>query len=83
LSAPACEAERIEKAVRFFAILLITVYQKIVSPALPPSCRYFPTCSQYAKEAIVKYGFLKGSYLATRRLLRCHPFHAGGYDPVP
>ena len=68
---------------RFFAILLIMIYQKIISPAFPPSCRYVPTCSQYAKEAIIKHGFLKGLYLATRRLLRCHPFHAGGYDPVP
>ena len=68
---------------KFFAIFLITVYQKIISPALAPSCRYVPTCSQYAKEAIVKHGFLKGLYLAIRRLLRCHPFHAGGYDPVP
>lgn len=79
----ACEAERIEKAVRFLAIFLITVYKKIISPAFAPSCRYVPTCSQYAKDAIVKHGFLKGSYLAIRRLLRCHPFHAGGYDPVP
>ena len=68
---------------RFFAILLIMIYQKIISPAFPPSCRYVPTCSQYAKEAIIKHGFLKGLYLATRRLLRCHPFHAGGYDPIP
>jgi hypothetical protein len=59
------------------------IYQKVISPAFPPSCRYFPTCSQYAKEAIVKYGLIKGSYLAARRLLRCHPFHEGGYDPVP
>ncbi len=68
---------------RFVAVFLITLYQMLVSPALPPSCRYVPTCSQYAKEALLKYGFLKGSWLAARRLLRCHPFHAGGYDPVP
>jgi hypothetical protein len=68
---------------RTILAFLITLYQKIVSPAFPPSCRFVPTCSQYAKEAILKHGALKGSYLAVRRLLRCHPFHAGGYDPVP
>lgn len=68
---------------KFIAVFLIVVYQKIISPAFPPSCRFVPTCSQYAREAIMKHGFLKGSYLAVRRLLRCHPFHAGGYDPVP
>ena len=68
---------------RFVAVFVIIVYQKSVSPVFPPSCRYVPTCSQYAKEAIVKYGLFKGSYLAGRRLLRCHPFPAGGYAPVP
>ncbi len=68
---------------RYIAVFLVAAYQAIVSPWLPPSCRYVPTCSQYAKEALLKYGFLKGSYLAARRLLRCHPLHAGGYDPVP
>jgi uncharacterized protein len=68
---------------RHVAAFLITVYQKIISPAFPPSCRFVPTCSQYAKEAIIRHGFIKGSYLAARRLLRCHPFHVGGYDPVP
>jgi uncharacterized protein len=69
--------------VRAIAVFLITVYQKLVSPLFPPSCRFVPTCSQYAKEAIVKFGIARGSYLAARRILRCHPFHAGGYDPVP
>jgi hypothetical protein len=69
--------------VKFVAVFLIRLYQGIISPALPPSCRYVPTCSQYAVEALMKHGFFKGSYLAARRLLRCHPFHAGGYDPVP
>ena len=68
---------------KFIAVFLIAVYQQIISPAFPPSCRFVPTCSQYAKEAIMKYGFFKGLYLGVRRLLRCHPFHAGGYDPVP
>lgn len=58
-------------------------YQRFISPALPPSCRYSPTCSQYALEAITKYGAIKGSWLAMRRLVRCHPFHPGGFDPVP
>jgi len=63
--------------------LLIRGYQRFISPALPPSCRFSPTCSQYALEAITKYGAIKGSWLAMRRLVRCHPFHPGGFDPVP
>jgi putative membrane protein insertion efficiency factor len=62
---------------------LIRFYRKHVSPLRPPCCRYIPTCSEYALEAIGKYGAWKGSWLALRRLLRCHPFHKGGYDPVP
>ena len=61
----------------------IRFYQKNISPARPPCCRYLPTCSQYALEAIEKYGALKGGWLAFRRILRCNPFHKGGYDPVP
>jgi putative membrane protein insertion efficiency factor len=64
-------------------IFLIRVYQKLISPLLPPSCRFYPTCSEYACQAIQKYGAFKGAYLAVRRLLRCHPWHAPGYDPVP
>jgi putative membrane protein insertion efficiency factor len=64
-------------------VFLITLYQRIVSPFLPPSCRFYPTCSQYAREALEKHGVLKGIFLSIRRLLKCHPFHAGGYDPVP
>jgi uncharacterized protein len=62
---------------------LITLYQRFVSPAFPPRCRFYPTCSQYGKEAILRYGPFKGGYLAIRRLLRCHPLHPGGFDPVP
>lgn len=62
---------------------LIRFYQRQISPGLPPSCRFIPTCSEYARQAIEKYGALKGTYLAVRRLLKCHPFHPGGYDPVP
>lgn len=64
-------------------LLGIRVYQVGISPLLGPSCRYYPTCSQYALEAIEKYGALKGGWLAVRRILRCHPFRPGGYDPVP
>ena len=62
----------------------IRFYQKHISPAFPARCRYYPTCSRYAYEAITKYGALKGSWLALKRLARCHPFHKGDYfDPVP
>jgi len=62
---------------------MIRLYQRAISPLLPPSCRYFPTCSAYAYEAISRYGPVKGLILAVKRILRCHPFHEGGYDPVP
>ena len=61
----------------------VRFYQQAISPYLPPSCRYVPTCSTYAIQAIEKYGAAKGSYLAAKRILRCNPFHKGGYDPVP
>ena len=65
-------------------LALIRFYQRHISPGLPPRCRFIPTCSQYAVEAIEKYGALKGGWLALRRLLRCHPFYKGNfYDPVP
>ena len=63
-------------------ILIIKGYQKFISPLFPPTCRFYPTCSQYSIEAIRKYGALKGIYLTIRRLLKCHPFHSGGYDPL-
>jgi hypothetical protein len=62
---------------------LIRGYQIVLSPVLPPSCRFHPSCSQYALEAVTRHGALKGGWLAARRLARCHPFHPGGYDPVP
>ena len=65
------------------AILLILFYQKCISPLFPPHCRFYPTCSQYALEAVEKYGFLRGGFLAVKRILKCHPYHKGGYDPVP
>ncbi|KIL34343.1 hypothetical protein SD71_20095 [Cohnella kolymensis] len=61
----------------------IHFYRKFISPLTPPSCRFAPTCSAYALEAIEVHGALKGSYLAVRRICKCHPFHRGGFDPVP
>ncbi len=61
----------------------IRLYQKLVSPALPPSCRFAPSCSEYARQAVEKHGVLRGLWLGLGRLLRCHPFRPGGYDPVP
>jgi len=61
----------------------IAFYRRHISPLRPPCCRFIPTCSAYAYEAITKYGAAKGLWLAIRRLLKCHPFHKGGYDPVP
>jgi len=61
---------------------LINVYRKFISPMKPPSCRFIPTCSEYALEAVGRYGAMKGMKMALRRILRCHPFHPGGYDPV-
>ena len=62
---------------------LIVVYQRVISPLLGPACRYEPSCSEYARQAVEKYGAARGSWMGIRRLLRCHPFHEGGYDPVP
>ena len=62
---------------------IIKFYQKAISPLTPPSCRFHPTCSNYGLEAIETHGALKGSWLAIRRISKCHPFHEGGYDPVP
>ena len=64
-------------------VLAVRFYQVGISPILPPSCRYYPTCSAYAIEALEKYGAIKGSWLGIRRILRCHPFRIGGFDPVP
>ena len=64
-------------------ILLIRGYRILISPLFPPSCRFNPTCSQYALEAVERFGVFKGGWLAIKRILRCHPLHPGGYDPVP
>jgi len=63
-------------------LALLTAYKRWVSPLLPPSCRYVPSCSDYAMEAVERFGVLRGSWLAAGRVLRCHPFVRGGYDPV-
>lgn len=64
-------------------LALVGCYRAFISPLFPPSCRYVPTCSEYALEAIGKYGALKGGWLTAKRICRCHPFREGGYDPVP
>jgi putative membrane protein insertion efficiency factor len=64
-------------------ILFVTIYREIISPMFRPCCRYYPSCSIYALEALRKYGPFKGSVLFLKRILRCHPFSKGGYDPVP
>ena len=68
---------------KYVLIGMIKGYRRFISPYTAPSCRFIPTCSEYALEAVEKYGALKGGYLAARRILRCNPFHPGGYDPVP
>jgi len=68
---------------KFVVLALIRLYQNTLSRALPPSCRFYPSCSQYSYEAIDKYGIWRGGWLGFRRVLRCHPFNPGGYDPVP
>ena len=69
--------------IRKIFCLPIRFYQKAISPLFPACCRFTPTCSQYALEAVEKYGVLKGSFLAFKRILRCNPYSKGGYDPVP
>ena len=68
---------------RWLALKLIRGYQIGISPMLPPSCRYVPTCSEYGLEAITRYGILRGGWMTVRRIARCHPFAKGGHDPVP
>jgi len=71
------------KWLRDFAILLVRGYRRFVSPWLPPACRFYPTCSEYAMQALESHGLLRGTALAIWRLARCHPFSKGGFDPIP
>lgn len=74
---------RLKAFLSWLLVLPIRFYQIAISPLLGPSCRFTPTCSEYARQAILKHGPLKGLYLAVRRLMRCHPWGGSGYDPVP
>jgi len=76
-------AAAIRRASIAILVAPIRFYQLYLSPLTPPSCRFTPTCSEYARQAIIKHGPLRGLYLAIRRLLRCHPWGGSGYDPVP
>jgi putative membrane protein insertion efficiency factor len=69
--------------VKYLLMGLIRVYQETLSKVLPPTCRFEPSCSHYGYEAIARYGAIRGSWLAVKRVARCHPFNPGGYDPVP
>lgn len=73
----------VKQLIMWLFLLLIKIYQTCISPLTPAACRYTPTCSQYAKEAILKYGPFRGGWLALKRILRCNPFGGSGYDPVP
>lgn len=82
---PPKKTEKVEQKITLVAMLLLMLvkgYRYGISPLFPPCCRYVPTCSEYAVEAIARYGALRGGWLAFCRILRCHPFAAGGYDPV-
>ncbi len=69
--------------IRAFLILLVRIYRRLVAPGLPAACRFYPSCSAYAEGALRRHGAAKGTWLTARRLVRCHPFHPGGIDPVP
>ena len=78
-----CALRKLISYLRLLCILPIRFYQLVISPLLPPACRFYPTCSAYAIEAILRHGVFYGSWLTLKRLLRCHPWGGSGYDPVP
>lgn len=65
------------------ALVLLRAYKRVISPLLPPACRFYPSCSEYAAQAIAKHGVVRGGILAAKRLIKCNPLHPGGFDPVP
>lgn len=69
--------------IRLVLLTLVRLYRRLVSPLLPPACRFYPSCSAYAEGSLLRHGAAKGSWLIARRLARCHPLHPGGIDPVP
>ncbi len=73
---------KVESLITFILMSLVWIYMKLISPLKPQTCRFYPTCSQYTFDALMKYGFLKGSYLGLKRIISCHPFNPGGYYPV-
>lgn len=83
MSAPARALAPLGRAAAWVAVALVRVYQLFISPLLPAACRYTPTCSAYAVEALERYGVLRGGWMALKRIARCHPFRPGGSDPVP
>lgn len=74
---------QLKRLISWLLILPIVAYQRLISPFTPPSCRFQPTCSEYARQAILKHGPIKGTLLAIKRILKCHPWGGSGYDPVP
>ena len=73
----------LKKILIFPFIFLVKIYQNIISPLFPPTCRYSPTCSEYAIQSLKKYGLVKGVYLSIKRIVNCHPWGGSGYDPIP
>ena len=72
-----------KKVIIFPFLAIIKFYQNFISPLLPPTCRYTPTCSEYAKQSLVKHGLIKGSFISIKRIIKCNPWGGNGYDPVP
>ena len=73
----------LKKILIFPIVFLVKIYQNIISPLFPPTCRYSPTCSEYSIQALKKYGLIKGVYLSVKRIINCHPWGGSGYDPIP